>query len=221
MDHDTLFKTLLKRPAILQAFFEAFVPKAAPFIDFAVLEFLDKERITAHGRKRTGDLLIKTRFRGKPAGFLIHIEHQAQQDATPARRMLEYFLLDWQGYDLPVYPVAVLSYRRATPSEFSHLAVDFPNKRVLCFDFDVIDPARMDAEACVKIPNPATLALAARMRFKKENQLSLIKNFAFTLAPMTMARSVRDMVASFFFAYLRLGEAEDLQLRQEILTNDE
>ena len=55
MNHDALFKLLLKTPVILRGFFEAFVPEAGPFIDFRVLEFVDKERTTLDGRKRTGD----------------------------------------------------------------------------------------------------------------------------------------------------------------------
>jgi hypothetical protein len=64
MDHDARFKMLLKEPAILRGFFELFLPEVAGFIDFGVLEFVDKERHTADRRKRTGDLLVKTRFKG-------------------------------------------------------------------------------------------------------------------------------------------------------------
>jgi len=216
MNHDALFKMLLRTPTILQSFFEAFVPNAAGFIDFTVLEFVDKELFTIDRRKRTGDLLVKTRFRGQPAGFLIHLEHQAQPDADLQRRMLEYFILDWREYDLPVYPIAVLSSPGSVAVRASPLAVDFPNKRVLCFDFDVLDLGSMDAGNYVKTPNPAALALAARMRFTGKNRLSLIKDFAITLARIRMVRRVADVVASFFFAYQHLDESEDLKLRQEI-----
>jgi hypothetical protein len=87
VNHDALFKMLLRRPAVLRAFFEAFIPEVAGFIDFSVLEFVDKERLTVDGRKRTGDLLVKTRFRGESAAFLIHLEQQAQSDPDLARRM--------------------------------------------------------------------------------------------------------------------------------------
>ena len=76
VNHDALFKMLLKRPAILKGFFDAFLPQVAEFIDFGSLVFVDKERVTADGKKRTGDLLVKTCFRGESAGFLIHFEHQ-------------------------------------------------------------------------------------------------------------------------------------------------
>ncbi len=89
MDHDALFKMLLKTPEILRGFFQEFVPQVWQFLDFTALEFLDKERQTIRGRKRTGDILIKTRFRDKDAAFLIHLEHQAQPDPELPLRMLE------------------------------------------------------------------------------------------------------------------------------------
>ena len=94
MDHDVRFKALLRVPVLLRGFFDAFLPEVARFMDFDVLEFVDKERHTIDGRKRTGDLLVRTRFKGKAAGFLIHLEHQAQPDRSLSRRMLEYFMLD-------------------------------------------------------------------------------------------------------------------------------
>jgi len=216
VNHDARFKILLKTPTILEAFFEAFLPETGRFVDFKYLEFVDKELVTADGRKRTGDLLVKTRFRGEAAGFLIHLEHQAQQDTDLARRLLEYFMLDWREYHLPVYPIAVLSGRGSNAAQTKPLTVDFPNKRVLQFDFDVIDLRRMDAELYVKMANPAALALAARMKFRRKNRLFLIRDFALTLARMVISKPVRDMVAAFFFTYRDVNAAEDLQLRREI-----
>ena len=161
-------------------------------------------------------LLIKTRFRGRDAGFLIHLEHQAQADSDLGRRMLEYFLIDWREYRLPVYPIAVLSHKHVRLRKSLPLAVDFPNKRVLAFDYDVIDLQNLDAESHVKIPNPAVLALAARMRRKPENKAILIRDFALTLAQLRLARADKDTVAGFFFAYERLSAAEGLQLGREI-----
>ena len=214
MNHDASFKMLLKTPTLLQGFFDAFLPETGRFVDFSHLEFVDKEGFTLDHRKRTGDLLIETRFRGEAAGFLIHLEHQAQRDSDLAMRMLEYFMLYWREYRLPVYPIAVLTYQGTVPA--SPLTFDFPNKRVLQFDFDVIDLRHMDAERYVKMANPAALALAARMRFRSGNRLRLIKDFALTLARMMLSKPVGDMVAAFFFAYQGISPAERLQLQQDI-----
>jgi hypothetical protein len=126
VNHDALFKMLLKSPAIFKGLFDAFLPEAGKFVDFNHVVFVDKEHVTIDGRKRTGDLLAKTRYRNQPAGFLIHIEHQAQWNSTLARRMLEYFLLDWREYKIPVYPIAVLSYKHVRPFTRAPLKLSFP-----------------------------------------------------------------------------------------------
>jgi hypothetical protein len=214
MKHDALFKMLLKTPTLLQGFFDAFLPEIGRFVDFSNIEFVDKEGFTLDHKKRTGDLLIKTQFRGEAVGFLIHLEHQAQRDSDLAMRMLEYVMLDWREYRLPVYPIAVLTHHGPVP--VSPLTFDFPNKMLLRFNFDVIDLRHMDAEPYVKMANPAALALASRMRFRSGNRLRLIKDFALTLARMMPSQPVRDRIAAFFFAYQRLSSPERLQLQKEI-----
>jgi hypothetical protein len=64
-----LFKLLLKTPSILQGFFEAFLPAASGLIDFGMLEFVDQERFTMDGKKRTGDLLVKIASTGRRRVF--------------------------------------------------------------------------------------------------------------------------------------------------------
>jgi hypothetical protein len=216
VDHDARFKMLLKAPAILRGFFDAFLPEVARFIDFSVLEFVDKERHAIDGSKRTGDLLVKTRFKGEAAGFLIHIEHQAQPDRNLGRRMLEYFTLDWQDFDLPVYPVAVLSHKEPVRITLSPVCVDFPNGRVLMFKFDVIDLAGMDAEPCLRTANPAVLALASRMRFDAGRRVGLTSSFFISLAEIPISHEDQQLVAGFFSAYQPLSHAESLQLEREM-----
>jgi hypothetical protein len=216
VDHDALFKMLLKKPAIFKGLFDVFLPKAGKFVDFDHLVFVDKERITIDGRKRTGDLLVKTRFREQPAGFLIHLEHQAQKDSNLARRMLEYFLLDWQEYNMPVYPIAVVSHKHAKPLSLAPLELYFPNKRVLHFDFDVIDLPSMKAEAFIKLKNPAALALAARMKAEPRDRVSLTRDFFLSLACTKIGREEKDLIAGFFSRYQPLSGQETLQLEEEV-----
>jgi len=216
MNHDALFKMLLKAPAILRGFFDAFLPAAAKFVDFNVLEFLDKERFTIDGRKRTGDLLIKTRFREEAAAFLIHLEHQAQPDPDLGRRMLEYFMLDWRDFDIPVYPVAVLSHKEPAQIHLTPMCVDFPNGRVLQFKFDVIDLGRMQAESYLKMANPAALALAARMKFDPTERVRLTRDLFIKLAEASIGPDDKQLVAGFFSKYQRLSAREALQLEQEM-----
>jgi hypothetical protein len=177
---------------------------------------LIKNGLPSTAKKRTGDLLVKTRFRGEAAGFLIHLEHQAQHDPSLGRRMLQYFMLDWCEYDLPVYPIAVLSHKRASAASLSPLVVSFPNKKVMEFNFDVIDLPRMDADSFVKMPNPAALALAARMKSDAQQRISLTEDFFVTLSGIPMAEREQRLIASFFSSYQPLNRCEALQLQKKL-----
>jgi hypothetical protein len=216
VDHDALFKMLLKRPVIFKGIFDAFLPEAGKFVDFNHVAFIDKELVTIDGRKRTGDLLVKTRFRNQPAGFLIHIEHQSQPDSNLAQRMLEYFLLDWREYRIPVYPIAVLSYKQVMSVTLKPLELGFPDKKVLFFDFSVIDLPRMDARSYAKLKNPAALALAARMKVNPRDRVSLARDFFLNLARTKIGREEKDLVAGFFSNYQKLSGQESLQLEEEL-----
>jgi hypothetical protein len=216
VNHDALFKMLLKKPAVFKGFFDDFLPEAGKFVDFNHITFIDKELVTIDGRKRTGDLLVKTRFRNQPAGFLIHIEHQAQPDSNLARRMLEYFLLDWREYRIPVYPIAVLSYKQVMSVTLEPLELSFPDKKVLFFDFSVIDLPRMDARSYVKRKNPAALALAARMKMNPRDRVSLARDFFLNLARTKLGREEKNLVAGFFSNYQKLSGEESLQLEEEL-----
>jgi hypothetical protein len=92
----------------------------------------------------------------------------------------------------------------------------FPNKRVLRFDFDLVDLGRMDAELYVKMFNPAALALAARMRFDVKRRVQLTRDFFLNLAAMPIGRKLKELVAGFFSAYQLLDTDETLQLEMEL-----
>ncbi len=216
MNHDAMFKMLLKAPTVLEGFFDAFLPEVGRFVDFRTIEFVDKERHTFHAKKRTGDLLIKTRFQGKSAGFLIHLEHQAQPETDLGRRMLEYFLLDWRDFNLPVYPIAVLSHRRPASGCKLPVRVDFPNRQVLCFDFDVVDLASMNAETYLKLANPAALALSSRMKTDPSAKVCLARDFFVRLTETPVPVKVKRLVAGFYSEYQPLNSEEALQLEENL-----
>jgi len=125
-------------------------------------------------------------------------------------------MLDWRGFGLPVYPVAVLSHREPVRIARSPVCVDFPNGRVLMFRFDVIHLGGMDAEPCLKTANPAALALASRMRFDATRRVRLTSDFFISLAEIPISHPDQQLVAGFFSAYQPLSHAEALQLEQEM-----
>ncbi len=215
MDHDALFKWLLKDPVILRSFFEEFLPEVASYTDFSKLEYLDKETRTLRGQRRTGDLLVKVRFKGQEAAFLIHIEHEARRDADIAWRLLEYVILDRRESGLPVYPVLVLAGSAGSPPE-RPVRIAFPDRCVLSFDFPVIELTRLDARDYVRKENAAALALAARMRINQEEQEGLILDFAATLGKSPVGERAANRAIRYFFAYRQLQDKKALTVEEEM-----
>jgi len=215
MDHDALFKWLLKDPVILRSFFEEFLPEVASYTDFSKLEYLDKETRTLRGQRRTGDLLIKVRFRAEEAAFLIHVEHEARRDTDIAWRLLEYVILDRRESGLPVYPVLVLA-GSAGPAPQRPVRVEFPDRCVLTFDFPVIELSRMEAHDYVRKGNPAALALAARMRFPQGKQADLVVDFAAALGESPVGRASAERAIRYFFVYRQLEQNQGLKVRQMV-----
>ena len=215
-NHDARFKALLRIETILRDFFTLFLPDTAGYVDFSRLEFVDKERMTLEGRRRTGDLLIKTRYRDHRAAFLIHLEHQARPDSLLAQRMLEYFALDWKDFKLPVYPVLVLSHAAGVRGLRTPITVDFPDRRVLHFDFPVINLKVLDARKHAVLRNTAGMALSSAMRVAQADRIPLGVDMVCSLDSAPLESSVRDAVAGFFFSNHRMSDGETLKFHEEL-----
>ena len=161
--HDQLFKELLH--ACFAEFIELFLPEVYTYLDPSSLEFIEQEsanETTAHA-KRTVDMLVKARFKGRPVYFLIHIEVQASKTGWSSQRMFTYFASQSLKHDLPLYPIALLTWERPLKRDAGQYAVDFPNRRVLEFNYDVIQLNRLDWRAYRNSDNPAAIALMAKM----------------------------------------------------------
>ncbi len=215
IDHDALFKWLLKDPVILRLFFEEFLPEVASYTDFSKLEYLDKETRTLRGQRRTGDLLVKVHFKEQEAAFLIHVEHEARRDTDIAWRLLEYVILDRRESGLPVYPVLVLAGSAGPPPE-RPVRIEFPDRRVLAFDFPVIELARREARDYARRQNVAALALASRMRVRPREQVDLVVEFATTLGKSSVPEASADRAVEYFFRYQPLDRARSLKVRQKM-----
>ena len=117
------------------------------------------------GGKHEVDLLMRARFRGEEAFFLIHVENQSTAQGDFPKRMFRYFARLTEKYDLPVYPVVVFSYDAPTRPEPDRYTVAFPGETVLQFKYRVIQLNRLPWRRFVRQENPVASALMAKMRF--------------------------------------------------------
>ncbi len=131
IDHDANFKRLLT--TFFHEFVALFLPEVSAYLDPTTpVEFLDKEIFTdlTSGERREVDLIAKVRFRDQDAFFLIHVENQASTRPNFPRRMFRYFAWLHEKYDLPVYPIALLSYDAPQRPEPDQYQVAFPDTTV-------------------------------------------------------------------------------------------
>jgi hypothetical protein len=170
MDHDQLSKELIR--ALAFDFIQFAAPALARHINPSSIEFLDKEIFTDPplGQRHEADLLIKARFKGKEAFFLIHIETQATAQAGFARRMFVYFADLFRKYGLPVYPIVLFTYLHPRRDEPDVFRVSFPGLQVLHFKFHILQLNKLNWRDFVHKPNPIAAALMARMNIAENDR---------------------------------------------------
>ena len=132
INHDKLFKELLT--TFFVEFLELFVPGVARYLDKTSIVFLDKE-LFAGEKRREADIVVRTRFKGKDSFFLIHTEAQAQHQSEFPGRLFRYFAVLHEKFELPVYPIALLSYKSPRKMQRSYYSVRFPDLDVLRFNY--------------------------------------------------------------------------------------
>jgi hypothetical protein len=216
MDHDRLFKKLLR--TFIPDFLEVFCPELAKHLDPGSLEFLDKEIFTdvTHGDRHEVDLVAKARFRGKPLGFLIHLEAQARKQSDFRQRMFMYFARIHEEYGLPVYPIAVLSYETPKEPEPDEYRIDFPDLNVLLFRFRVVQLNRLAWQDFEKRTNPIIAALMATMHRGPKEAVPVMLACLRMLTRLQLDPARRELISAFIDSYLRLTMEEEKQFAAEL-----
>ncbi len=216
MDHDRLFKELLT--TFFVEFIELFFPELAAYLDRDSVEFLDKEVFTdvTHGERHEADIVAKARFRGKDLGFLIHVEHQARREPVFPRRMFAYFARFHEKHDLPVYPIALFSYRTPLTEEPSEYRVEFPDFKVLTFNFRVVQLNRLAWRDFLDRTSPIVAALMANMAIAPDDRPRVKLACLRMLARLQLDPARERLISGFIDEYLRLTIVEKHEFDVEI-----
>ncbi len=208
MDHDRLFKELLT--SFFVEFVALFLPDVAAYLDPDSLEFLDKEVFTdvTAGDKHVVDLLVKARFRGEDACFLLHVENQASAQSDFPHRMFTYFARLHEKYNLPVYPIVIFSYDTPLRPEPTRYTVAFPGRTVLQFSYVVIQLNRLSWRKFAKRQNPVASALMAKMKIAPRDRPKVRLECMRLLATLKLDPARSQLIGGFIETYLRLNAAE-------------
>lgn len=216
IDHDRLFKELLS--TFFVEFLELFLPEVLTYVERDSLEFLDKEVFTdvTAGERYEADLIVKVRFLGKESYFLIHVENQSSKQANFDKRMFRYFSRLYEKFDLPVYPVVLLSYDWPKTLETNIHQVTFPHKVVLQFHYDVIQLNQLNWRDFLRQQNPVASALMAKMNIAPAERRQVKFECLRLLATLKLDRARMRLISGFIDTYLRLSPQEQKLLQDDI-----
>ena len=217
MDHDRLFKELLS--TFFVEFLDLFLPEISAALDreTAVVP-MDKEVFTdvTLGEKHEVDVLMKARFQGEEAFFLVHVENQATAQTDFPKRMFRYFARLTEKYDLPVYPVVIFSYDAPQRREPHLFQVTFPGKKVLRFEYSVIQLNRLPWRRFVRQENPVASALMAKMQMRPADRPRVKAECLRLLASLKLDPARATLIGVFIESYLSLTAQEMKQYERAI-----
>lgn len=219
VEHDSIFKQLIR--TFFRYFVELFMPAFSELVVWESVEFLDKELFIdiRSGDVREVDLLVKLLLRqpeGQQAFCVIHIENQAKRQRQFVKRMFHYFARLDEEFDLPVYPIALLSYDSPANDEPDQYVVEFPGRKVLNFQFHRIQLNQLSWRDFIEKPNPVACALMAKMKIEPGDRPKVKLQCLRMLATLRLDPAKSRLVATFMNSYLKLTAAEAAVYNQEL-----
>lgn len=218
IDHDRLFKELLSTFFI--EFIKLFFPDVINYLEPDSVTFLDKEVFTdvTAGERYEADLLVQAQFQGQSSYFLIHVENQSYNQADFNKRMFRYFARLHEKYDLPIYPVVVLSYTQPQKEAESSYQLLFPNFQVLEFNYRVVQLNQLNWRDYLNQRNPIASALMAKMQIAPEDRPKVKAECLRLLVTLRLDPAKMQLISGFIDTYLNLSESEEQTFRDEIGT---
>ncbi len=133
-----------------------------------------------------GELLLRgerpelRQVRKLPDGHRDRCEHQRYDDKEQQaqessrkwfnRRMFTYFARFHEKFVLPIYPIVIFSYSKPKRAAISQYVVDFPDFKVLEFNYQVVQLNRLNWRDFLNQPNPVASALMAKMNIAEKER---------------------------------------------------
>ena len=209
INHDRLFKELLS--TFFLEFVELFFPEVTHYLEPKTLKFLDKEVFTdvTSGEEHKADLVAQVRFQGEDSFFLIHIEVQSSSQTEFSRRMFRYFARLYEKYYIPIYPIALFSYEKPKREEANAHQVEFPDFKVLEFNYRVVQLNRLNWRDFLRQENPVAAALMAKMQIQPEERAQVKAECLRLLATLKLNPAKMKLISGFVDSYLRLSSQEE------------
>ncbi len=122
--------------------------------------------------------------------------------------MFRYFSRLYEKFDLPIYPIAIFSYKSPKTLEVNCHQIAFLNKVVLDFNYDVIQLNQLNWGDFVQQHNPVASALMAKMNIADKDRPRVKFECLRLLATLRLDPARMQLISGFIDSYLRLNEQE-------------
>jgi hypothetical protein len=212
----------LRQQQVLGEFFpefiELFFPQIAAYLDRDSIEFLPLELFAdlLEGKALETDIIVKAKFQGQEAFFIIHVEHQANYYKGFDRRVFHYFALLDRDYGLPVYPIVLFSHRSPQESGDRSYEVSFADWQVLQFNYRIIRLNHLPWRDYIDQENPLASAFMSKMKVPRRDRPFAKLACLRSLARQRLNPAQMLLLSGFIDTYLKLEPQEETILQEEL-----
>jgi predicted transposase/invertase (TIGR01784 family) len=220
INHDQLFKELLTTFFI--EFLDLFFPSVLEYLDTESIQFVDKELFTdvIRGEKKIMDIVALAKFQQQNYSFLVHIEAESSSKTNFNQRLFRYFCSLFLKYDRPIYPIVIFSYDVPKRTDKKSFVIEFPDKQVLNFDYEIVQLNRLNWRDFLQQKNPIAAALMAKMKIDKRDRPTVKAQCLRLLVTLKLDPAKMQLISGFVDSYLRLNSEEEAIFQSEISTID-
>jgi predicted transposase YdaD len=220
ISHDQKFKELIS--TFFMEFLELFLPELARTIAPDSVVFREQEYFVdlVEGETNIIDLLAEVQLAGEDATVLVHIEPQSTSRAVFPQRMFFYFSRLHQKHLKRIYPIAIFSYDQPAAAATTQYSVEFPDLKVLEFNFKTIQLNRLNWRDFIDRPNPVAAALMAKMQIEPQDRPKVKAECLRLLVTLKLNPAKTALISQFVDTYLRLNAKEEQMFQTEIDTMD-
>jgi hypothetical protein len=218
INHDQLFKELLTTFFI--EFLELFFPSILEYLDTDSIQFVDKELFTdvVGGEKKIMDIVALAKFQQQDYSFLIHVENESSSKTDFNQRLFRYFCSLFLRYNRPIYPIVVFSYDSPKRPDKKSFEIDFPDQKILRFDYSIVQLNRLDWRNFLQQKNPVSAALMAKMKIDPKDRPTVKAQCLRLMVTLSLDPAKMQLISGFVDTYLRLSSTEEAIFQSELGT---
>jgi hypothetical protein len=158
------------------------------------------------------------KFQEQDYSFLVHLENQASNAPEFNRRMFRYFYSLFLKYDRPIYPIVIFSYDSPKRPDKNSFELDFPDKQILRFDYEVLQLNRLDWRDFLKQKNPVAAALMSKMNIAPYDRPTVKAQCLRLIVTLKLDSAKMQLISGFVDTYLRLNSTEEAIFQSQLST---